>query len=118
MGAAASNTPRPSSFPSAPTRIPLAGNPAFIDRMSQQQQEAAKVSNTNKGATQIPAPNNPDYYTPDQLQKDYERANPGKSFNAFLSDAESKYGPMPAVRSGLSAASRSPFVGRSSLFGR
>ena len=36
-------------------------------------------------------PNN-DYYTPDKMRSDYERKNPGKSFENYLNQAERQYG--------------------------
>jgi hypothetical protein len=46
-----------------------------------------------------------DYYKPDQLRNDYERKNPGKSFENFLNQAESEYGKgsMDVIKKGLTS---------------
>ena len=45
------------------------------------------------------------YYKPDQLRSEYERKNPGKSFENFLNQAESEYGKgsMDAIKKGLTS---------------
>ena len=47
--------------------------------------------------------NNQDYYTPDRMRSDYERSNPGKTFETFLNEAEGKYGKgsVDAIRRGI-----------------
>ena len=47
--------------------------------------------------------NNQDYYTPDRMRRDYERSNPGKSFETFLNESEGRYGKgsVDAVRRGV-----------------
>jgi len=115
-----------------PRSIPLAGNPDFTQRMAQQQQEAAKVSNTDKGVPSITAPNTDDYFDSDKYNKTQNifQQNVGRpASERELSDLLASSGNIENFttraqalgaqeRQQKAASRRSPFVGRSSLFGR
>ena len=94
------------------------------DRAASAAREVEKSRNTGVPLTQTPPGGVDDYYTPDNLRRDYEAANPGKNFERFLSSTEDQYGreAMAPVRSVLTSSpapkpARRP-VPRPSVFGR
>jgi tetratricopeptide (TPR) repeat protein len=76
------------------------------DRAASAAREVEKSRNTGVPLTQTPPGGVDDYYTPDNLRRDYEAANPGKNFERFLSSTEDQYGreAMAPVRSGLKSS--------------
>lgn len=95
----------------AGTKTPLAGQAR--DR------QAAAEAGSRIPITQTPPGGVDDYYTPDNLRRDYESANPGKNFEGFLSSAEDQYGreAMAPVRSGLTSKPAPQPARRPSRFG-
>jgi hypothetical protein len=81
--------------------------------------QVEKSRNTGVPLTQTPPGGVDDYYTPDNLRRDYESANPGKNFEGFLSSAEDQYGreAMAPVRSGLTSRPAPQPARRPSRFG-
>jgi hypothetical protein len=58
------------------------------DRAASAAREVEKSRKYGVPLTQTPPGGVDDYYTPDNLRRDYEAANPGKNFERFLSSTE------------------------------